>query len=407
VDRNASFFKRLVTDQQVLPKEKTDIMKQQKLHQFSRFMTLSLKWLARITRVRDSSLAERILEKFLLILRTRGKREAIKFSSELRASVYAYLRDKQISQADKILPASKELPRSLKFLRRISTLGGYPLIRLILSALYASRALELPVKISAETIEGAPKPVPDSLGLFVDDFWHELGYRYSKSVPRSARWSKFHLTTKVGPNGHALWSSVADLFALPDDLYKSVAFVGGHRLKSRMDRLKLTPYYWLIGTVIPVNGKRYRKVTPIPSYEGKTREVAILDYWSQTALYGLHTWLFSVLRKIPQDCTFNQGSFRDKLEEREGTEAVFNRSMNNFWSVDLTAATDRFPIKLIEIVLRGRLPDDYVNHWHNIMVGHPFDFQKRKIYYACGNPWRLFILELFCPVTSLCDILLL
>jgi len=110
--------------------------------------------------------------------------------------------------------------------------------------------------------------------------------------------------------------------------------------------------------------------------EGKTREVAILDYWSQTVLRPLHFMLFNVLRKIPQDCTFNQGSFLDKLPQSD----------QKFYSVDLTSATDRFPIRLIEAVLKGRLTDDYVHHWHNIMVGLPFDSPLGKVSYSVGNP---------------------
>lgn len=88
---------------------------------------------------------------------------------------------------------------------------------------------------------------------------------------------------------------------------------------------------------------RYRKVSAIADKEGKSRVVACLDYWSQTALRPLHDYLFKILRRIPQDCTFDQGSFTEKL----GSGKVGER----FYSFDLTAATDRFPISLIQEVL--------------------------------------------------------
>jgi len=43
--------------------------------------------------------------------------------------------------------------------------------------------------------------------------------------------------------------------------------------------------------------------------------------------------------------TFNQGAFKGKVNEYK-----------IHYSLDLTAATDRFPIELIELVLRGRFP---------------------------------------------------
>lgn len=56
-----------------------------------------------------------------------------------------------------------------------------------------------------------------------------------------------------------------------------------------------------------------RKIVAIPDMEGKSRVIAILDYWSQTALRPLHKFLFGILRRIPQDCTFNQGAFKDSV----------------------------------------------------------------------------------------------
>lgn len=52
-----------------------------------------------------------------------------------------------------------------------------------------------------------------------------------------------------------------------------------------------------------------RRLILIPDKEGKTREVAVFDYWSQTILRPVHAFLFGILRVIPQDMTFNQGGF--------------------------------------------------------------------------------------------------
>jgi hypothetical protein len=107
--------------------------------------------------------------------------------------------------------------------------------------------------------------------------------------------------------------------------------------------------------------------------------VAILDYWSQTVLRAFHDYLFRVLRKIDQDCTFNQGKFQDKTKD-----------WKVFYSIDLTAATDRFPIQFISLVLKGLLPDHYVHSWIHVMIGLPFDFKQHKrlvkVNYEVGNP---------------------
>jgi len=93
-------------------------------------------------------------------------------------------------------------------------------------------------------------------------------------------------------------------------------------------------------------------------------------------LKPFHTWLFRVLKKIPQDCTFDQGASKTKLE-----------GQTIYYSIDLTAATDRVPIDFIVMVLAGKLPLDYLESWKNIMVGYPFRTPDGKmISYSVGNP---------------------
>lgn len=324
--------------------------------------------------------AKRVLDKFLRIYQSRGKAEAIRFCKESRASVLTWLsKTKDLSKPSRY-KAKEELPKYLRFLAYRERID-YPDIRLILTSLYASRDLELPVKSNTSSIEGPPRCGTPHISEYIDDFWRSLGYRVEKhgrKVPPSVYWNRFHFSTKSGPNGHAVWSAFADYMAMPLSLRESVKILGGKKLKSRMEILGVFLDRGM-SLGLPRDGKYVRKLTAIPSQEGKTREVAILDYWSQTALRGLHEYLFRVLRKIPQDCTFNQGSFLDKLswDYKEP-----------FYSVDLTAATDRFPIALIQQVLKGRFDDEYVHHWTNVMIGYPFycPQEKREISYSVGNP---------------------
>jgi hypothetical protein len=89
---------------------------------------------------------------------------------------------------------------------------------------------------------------------------------------------------------------------------------------------------------------KIRKLVGIADLEGKTRVIAILDFWSQTALRPVHQFLFNVLRQIPQDMTFTQGAFLDHVKSWNAVK---------LYSIDLTTATDRFPIDLIAGVLEG------------------------------------------------------
>lgn len=122
-----------------------------------------------------------------------------------------------------------------------------------------------------------------------------------------------------------------------------------------------------------------RRIIGIPDLEGKTRVIAILDYWSQTALRPVHQFLFQVLRLIPQDMTFNQGSFLDHVKSwGEGC---------TLYSIDLTAATDRFPVRLIQMVLEGHFGRNFAESWRDVMTGYPFLAPGgERVHYSVGNP---------------------
>lgn len=77
--------------------------------------------------------------------------------------------------------------------------------------------------------------------------------------------------------------------------------------------------------------------------------------------------------------TFSQGSFKD---------AVLSWGSGvTLYSVDLTAATDRFPIRVICGVLEGIFPKEYVTAWCDIMVGYDFSTPSgSRVKYSVGNP---------------------
>jgi hypothetical protein len=131
----------------------------------------------------------------------------------------------------------------------------------------------------------------------------------------------------------------------------------------------------VIGT-FPIRKGISRKLVSFPDMEGKQRVVAELDYFSQTCLKPLHHYLFRILKKIPQDKTFNQHGFL----------GVFDDYPDEIFSVDLKDATDRFPIEFIIKVLSGILPESYLLHWKTIMVGLPFSYKGEWISYHAGNP---------------------
>lgn len=350
-----------------------------------------------------------VLNQYLRMLKHHGASGAIKFSKDFRHRLYLWLAEsKYKSFVGKDPSLVGMLPKNLKFLSCVKQEKDFPLIRLVLTALYASRELKLPVKPNVDSITRAPsfdKGVINDMSNYVGDFWKVLGYRPSPRrpdiTPKGVRFKGFHMSTKTGPSGHqSTWSAYRDAMIIPDTLVRSICAVGGSKLAKKLNSLRALRHpnpldsYFADKVQAKPSAKlaegRFRKVSPIQSQEGKTREVAIMDYWSQTALRGLHKYLFKWLRRIPQDCTFDQGSFVQKLPANG----------DPFYSIDLTAATDRFPIVLIETVLAGRFPPSFIAAWRDIMVGYPFCLPNGdNICYSVGNPmgayssWNSFALS--------------
>jgi len=150
---------------------------------------------------------------------------------------------------------------------------------------------------------------------------------------------------------------------------ESICCVGGetltNRLRALQQRLKPTG----------VDIKTLRRVTSISDKEGKTRVVAILDYWSQTALKPLHNALLGVLRSFKNDMTFNQGGFQSIL------------GSGPYFSFDLKDATDRFPIALQQMVLSYVTSPEKAKAWASILIQTGYTTPKGDtIFYKTGQP---------------------
>lgn len=81
---------------------------------------------------------------------------------------------------------------------------------------------------------------------------------------------------------------------------------------------------------------------------GKVRVFAMVDPITQWLLAPLHKYLFSILRAIPMDGTFNQLKPVYRLLRRSG--------IRSFFSLDLSAATDRLPISIQTEILNDLVP---------------------------------------------------
>jgi len=85
---------------------------------------------------------------------------------------------------------------------------------------------------------------------------------------------------------------------------------------------------------------------------GKLRIFAIVDSITQSLLSPLHDFMFDLLRKIPNDGTFDQ----DLSVKRSQVKSSLS---GKAFSFDLSAATDRLPVDLTVKILSKIFSDEF------------------------------------------------
>lgn len=128
-----------------------------------------------------------------------------------------------------------------------------------------------------------------------------------------------------------------------------------------------------------------RKLAVVEDPELKARVVAIFDHYSQVILETLSKQVFNILKVIPSDRTFTQSPWFD--------HKGYEKSDSKFYSLDLSSATDRFPLDLQIQVLRLMGLDIYqAMAWKHVMVGLPFTvnpdwgWDSETVRYMVGQP---------------------
>lgn len=324
-----------------------------------------------------------VVDKILSISNTRGIPEAIRYSKELRRKFTTHIlsMDSEFNSS-----YQSNYPKFFKpIMRHLISVKSYPFIRLIFSTLVLSRHFRLEANPSFETITKPPgyTRLPCDLSPMMFSFLKDLGINTKHGlgkVPKSLHFSQYHMTSKSGPNGHALWTSFVDYTMLTEKQRSAIKIVGGDRLLDLADRfyhlyLRIPSFFDVYRT--RKGTSKTRKLTVIQDKEGKSREVAILDYWSQAALLPLHNYLMKQLSRISQDCTGDQVRWFKYLRTSNG---------NSFHSVDLSSATDRFPIEIQRQLLSIWFGSEYADQWKYLMVGEPFSYKENDYFYQTGNP---------------------
>lgn len=124
---------------------------------------------------------------------------------------------------------------------------------------------------------------------------------------------------------------------------------------------------------------------------GKLRVFAIVDCFTQWLFYPLHKLIFKILKSIPMDGTFNQLKPVHRLLRLKAKE---------FYSLDLSAATDRLPLLIQQYMLTRWITQIpyFGDCWASILVKRSYRFFadprydnskhgiRGSVKYAVGQP---------------------
>lgn len=269
-------------------------------------------------------------------------------------------------------------PKALLFLK--------PLVdenpRLLLTILLVTRAFTLSNKewdkiqpnFNSITDESSCKiTIPAGvINKFVNDFNLKAG-KYALDFSKS----NVYLSQKAGPQGPATLTALDNIQHLQpeevDNLMNITDESGKDWLVSQIN-YALDKYITSRDSISNYTGK----ISFVKDPEAKLRLIAISDYYTQLFLKPINDTLFNLIKNLPCDRTFTQDPFHNWSENEQ-----------SFWSLDLSSATDRFPLELQKRLLCRIFNSNKVaQSWSNILSQKRFfiDDQHDFVSYKTGQP---------------------
>jgi hypothetical protein len=303
----------------------------------------------------------------------------ISYMKVVRLHITRYVCGKPLySNASNVSLDSSGFPTRFLFLKHLLDEGDTG-IKIVFTLLSLTRGLK-PTKAEDKKIKYDLSPITAPSkgttmgsvpGWFIKEFVRRNDLR--RKLPEYSV-KDHYLSTKGGPSGKSTWASQWSHLFYKQDLILSLAYIFGDGFKELFYTPFLKNMHLSYGKDRWPNGK----LSIVKDPEGKRRVIAMVDYHSQLALRKVHEDLLSMLNKFSTDRTFSQ-------------DPRHNWNYNNselFYSLDLSSATDRFPVRL-QARLVGEI---YGNHrfgeqWANLLLNRDYmDPEGNNCRYAVGQP---------------------
>jgi hypothetical protein len=332
------------------------------------------------------SFVVRFIKDFNELRSKSGIKYAINYMKVARLHVTRYICGKPLKTNSSLVSLTKDyFPKRFLYLKDyVDNPRNSKDLRAILTLLYYTRSV-VPttkeyqnIKPDLSTItQQNPKKFYTIPSWFVKKFVLENGLK--SNIPEYSN-ELHYISSKSSPYGKATLNSTYGLFSMSNVHHSILNYwinlIGenkymemfGNLIKSLWEDNRLFSY--------KVESGYCGKLSIIKDAELKLRVIAMVDYNSQVLLRPIHDNLLNLLRKFSQDRTYTQDPFND-----------WKKDYNHFHSLDLSAATDRFPIhlqeKLLSYIYCNKI---FAESWKNILVKRLYGFEGKPYSYSVGQP---------------------
>lgn len=360
----------------------------------------------------------------------------IAYIKMIKQIVMSHLSDKPQKEVKMIIGINRRngLPKQISYLHNLIESRDPLSLRFVFTLLSISRTLPGWKDPDLSTIvnrSGSNPIMERELSSHIPRFLDE--YHFKLKLKGYFELSDLHFSNKSGPIGRATRDALMDLKFMPeilktilmgtsirssmihyDEIFKTIIVEKWYlvtkywknisrpfdfKFKERMFKeFRNQSYQQRVEMVMDINNKfrkdpssyHVRKLSVVKDPEAKSRIIAIFDYWSQTWLKQIHSIHFNFLKTIPTDRTFTQ------------CPTITNKPLGHkYYSFDLSAATDRFPITFQEMFIKECFGEQTSLAWRMILTSFPFyvPWEDKTITYNCGQPmgayssWSTFTLS--------------
>lgn len=331
-----------------------------------------------------------------VLLKEKGTLFTVKYLKRCRLHFTRYLCGSPLMESDGIVDINEfGLPNKLKELKALAD-GNMQQKKLLMTILLSTRTLkprkdeEIEIDYSTITNDFTGKSTELNLKI-IRKVLINMGIRPQKAP--TFKLSNLFMISKSGPHGPSTLTCLKSLWNYNVINVAGIAGITcqkGHKWLTTMIAKMEKPEF-CSSTEIK-NSIYTRRLSIIKDPECKMRVIAIFDWITQMFLDIISKDIYAILKGLRPDRTFSQNPLFSHIQVSR---------KNNFYSIDLTAATDRFPIQFQQQVLKLLYGETVAGCWGLTMTGQEFLKPKgdEALIYKVGQPmgarssWAVFALS--------------